>query len=289
MTPIAAKVANRWAVRDACRRICAAPSFRARRASLSGLTPEALEAFASFWEPPEGKVAFGGIVRRLKQLADGFKKAPRLWETFKKGLGIESLADIPKAIMTLAKAGKAALGKAFKALFDTWPLKVYTLDKSKLFSVQGVIDGLMKRFPQFSHWLDAKVKPKVNQVDAWFRANAPTLSKVVIVAVYLFIWFNVTEFEWDFHTLVEDLGAAFSGSLSLADILTDLPSSAVGALLNLFNFGTFTLLPAAFAARLVWLLVNKYVRWTGRGFEFDWDKLSDDLGVSKVGLETAVR
>jgi hypothetical protein len=245
------------------------------------LTPEALEAFASFWIPPKGKVAFGGIIKRLKQLAEAFKKAPRLWEQFKKVIGAESLADIPGAIKDLAKKGRDVLKGVVGKLFGTWPLKIYTLEKSKLLSFQTILDRLLKKHPKFTHWLDSKVKPKVNQFDIWLRENIPVVSRALLVAVYFFIWFNVIEFEWDFHSLTE----ALTGNMSLVDLLGSLPSSAVGALLSSLGLGMFSLLPAAFVARLAWLIAHRYVHWTGKGFEFDMERLSNDLGMSVQELE----
>jgi len=277
------RVADRYLIRLAARKACDTPAFHRRQASLFDFTPEVLEIMAAEFYLPmhEGKVAFGSLVKRFKQLTQVFTKVPQLWGQFKKTIGVESLADIPAALKGLAKRGYNALKTSLQMIFDTWPLKLYTLDKGKLSGISKLIEQLSKRHPEFKHWLDAKVKPRVNQFDMWLREKSPVLSKIVLVAVFFWIWFNVVEFEWDLKSLTDVL----VGNLTLADLLDSLPGSAIGFLLKVFRIGSLTLLPATIAARLLYLIWHRYVVWTGSGFRVDWELLSDDIGVPAAELQ----
>jgi hypothetical protein len=58
----------------------------------------------------------------------------------------------------------------------------------------------------------------------------------------------------------------------------------MGFLMNGLGFGTFTLLPAAVATRMLWLMHKGYIRWNGKWFEFDEAKLeADGYEVSSFG------
>jgi len=277
------RVADRYLVRLAVRKVCNGKSFRRRSASLHDLTPEVLEAFGNSFSMHTGRVAFGGLVKRLRQLAQVFTKVPKLWELFKKAIGIESLADIPRAIKNLAVKGYKALNKIIHSVFSAWPLKLYTIEKGKLFGISKLVSDLMKKHPQFGNWLESKAKPRINQFDKWLREKIPSLSRVLLIAVYFWIWFNVVEFEWDMKSLTD----ALIGNITLAEMLSSLPSSAIGFLLKAFNFGTFTLLPVTVAARLVYLIANRYITWTGQGFTVEWELLSKDIGISTGELQNA--
>jgi hypothetical protein len=133
----------------------------------------------------------------------------------------------------------------------------------------------MDASPAFKKFLADTVKPRVDQLDAWLQKYLPTVSKVVMVAIYVWIWINVVEFEWDLKGIID----AATGALSLSDLLASLPGSILGALMKSLGFGTFTLLPAAYAVRLALVVSRRYVSWTGSGFAFDADKLRADFGL----------
>ena len=120
-----------------------------------------------------------------------------LWEKVKEFIGVKSLADIPGRVKELAKEGYAALKKVLTRVFKTWPLKLYTLPENALFSVNKILENLLVRFPQFGKWLEASVKPRVDQFDKWLSEHLPVVRRVLMTAIYVWIWLNVVEFEWD--------------------------------------------------------------------------------------------
>lgn len=265
------RVADRFLIR-----LAAVEAHGVREASAGPSTAE-LAAFADAFYLPQhrGKIAFGNLVRKLKELATAFKKAPRLWDRLKKALGVESLTDLPGVLKDLAKKGYSLLRKALAKVFSIWPLKLYTLEKGKLFSLNDLLNKLLDATPKLKAAIQRGAQ-KVGDFGEMLRKKAPTITGIAMVAIYIWIWFNVVEFEWDLEGLV----GAFSGALTFHTLLASLPGSALGFMLNSFGFGTFTLLPYAIAARLLWMIGNRYVSWTGRGFAVDWDLLRKDFGVS---------
>lgn len=280
MQDLTQRVADRYLIRLAVRQACETPAFRTRGAALQDLTPRVVEAFVEgFYLPTHsGQIHVAGLIQKLKQLTDLFKKAPQLWEKFKSLIGIESLWDIPKAIKELAQKGYRYLRGLLEKAFETWPLKLYTLEKGKVFSVNDLLDKLIKKYPAFDRWLRTHAKAKVDQFDQWLREHLPAISTVLMAAIYIWIWFNVVEFEWDVKSLTD----AMTGRIALADLLGSLPSSGIGALMNALHLGTFTLFPAAIIARLLYLIGHRYLIWDGRRFHFDSVNLEKDFGVPQA-------
>lgn len=272
--PLVQRVVDRHLIRLAAREACGSNSARVASA---GLTPEVVAAFAEGFYLPHhrGRVAFGGLTRKLKQLVEAFKKAPRLWEKFKSLLGVTGLAQLPGAIKDLAKRGYKALRKVVSKLFEKWPLKLYTLDKGQLMSFNDLIGKLLDKSPGLKRALESGAR-KFGDFGEMLRKAAPTITGVAMVGIYLWVWMNVVEFEWDFRSLTD----AITGAMSFHDFMASLPGSAFGFILNAFNLGTFTLLPYAVAARFLWLLANRYLEWTGRGFRWNAEALQADFGIS---------
>jgi len=270
MSP-AVRIANRHLCRLAARQACG----DVRVASANGLTPDVVAAFAEgFYLPMHtGKVAFGGLVRKLKKLVESFRKAPRVWQQFQKIVGSKSLKDLPGAIKSFAKKGFRTFQKAMTKLFQTWPLKLYTLEKGKIKSFNDHIEDVLKRFPKLHGALRNGTR-RIGDFGELLRQKAPTIAGGAMVAIYIWVWLNVVEFEWDFKALVD----AITGAMSFPDFLSSLPGSAFGFLLSAFNLGTWTLLPYAVAARMLYLIAHRYVTWDGRAFHFDTDKLAADFG-----------
>lgn len=266
-------VADRFLMRLAAQEACRSTGVRLASA---GLTPEVVAAFAEHFYLPqhEGRVAFGGLVRKLKQLVEGFKHLPHLWDKFKKAIGVESLADIPGAIKRLADLAKKTFRGVLHKMFDHWPLKIYTLEKGKVTSFNQMLDRLISKSPKLKHFLDAAIT-KVGDFGEMLRQYAPHIAGMAMVAIYVWVWFNVVEFEWDLKALVD----AVTGAMTFPDFMASLPGSAFGFLLNGFGFGTFTLLPIAFAARVLYMVAHRYVEWTGRGFQVDWGKMMADFNL----------
>ena len=281
------RVSDRYLVRLAVQEVCAERDFRQRRASVQDFNPEVLEAFAEgfYLLGHQGRVAFGNLVQKLKALAGIFTKIPQLWEKFKDLLGIQGVSDLPRAIKDLAKRGYAALRRGVESMFSKWPLKLYTLERGKLRGVDDLIENLIKMSPKLDHWLRTKVKPRADQMDMWLRQHAPALSTILVLGVYVWIWWNVTEFEWDLRSLADDLLNIIGGNITLADLFSSLPSSVLGFLLNALNFGTFTFLPIALAVRILFLLAERYLIWTGRGFALNREQLSEDFGIAEEQLK----
>ena len=282
MTTATQRVADRFLIRQAARQACAATDPKHRVASGERrLMAAVVEGVGEHFYLPlhQGRVAFGlgGLVKRLKQLYDAFKKAPKLWELFKKKLGIESLTDVPGVLKDLAKKGYDTLRGWVKKAFDTWPLKIYTLEKGKLLSFNELLDKhLLQKFPKVRAAILNGAK-KVADFGEMLRQKAPVLSGILMVAIYIYIWINVMEFEWDLKALLD----ALTGSMTFHDFLGSLPGSLMGLVLNGLGLGTFTLLPYAIAARLIYMVGHRYLVWTGRWFAIDWDTLHKDFGIEK--------
>lgn len=279
---VAARHFIRLAARDACRK-----TFRTRTASVN-MTERVFVAMAEgALIPADGSpVRTAGLMdlpRKLVEFAREVKRAPGIWEKVKDLLGVESLTDLPGRLKELAKEGYGYLRKLVDSAFEKWPLKLYTLPENKIIGVNAILEKIAARFPQFERWLKESVKPRVDQLDEWLKKHVPTVSKVLMVGIYIWIWLNVVEFEWDLKGLLE----AATGKLSLSTLLASLPGSAIGAMMNSLKLGTFTLLPAALAVRLLYLMSKRYLTWTGSGFELDWDKLREDFGVEVEGFATA--
>ena len=220
------------------------------------------------------KTAFLGMTRKLGQIVEAFKKAPDLFKAFKKAVGIESLADIPGAIKRLAESAKKVLGSAIHKMFESWPLKIYTLDKGKLTSFNKIIESILDKSPKLKGFLESATR-KISDFGEMIRKQAPRIIGVVMLGVYIWVWLNVTEFEWDLKSLAD----AVSGRLTFPDFMASLPGSAFGLLLNGFGFGTFTLLPYTIAARFLYLLANRYIEWDGNGFSLVRENLQKDFGI----------
>ena len=277
---VAARHMIRLAARDACR-----TTFRTRTASVD-MTERVFVAMAEgALIPADGSpVRTAGLMdlpRKLVEFAREVKRAPGIWEKVKVLLGVESLTDLPGRLKELAKEGYDYLRKLVDKAFEKWPLKLYTLPENKIIGINAILEKIAARFPQFENWLKESVKPRVDQLDEWLKKHVPTVSKVLMVGIYIWIWLNVVEFEWDLKGILE----AATGKLSLSTLLASLPGSAIGAMMNSLKLGTFTLLPAAFAVRLLYLMSKRYLTWTGSGFELEWDKLREDFGIE--GFATA--
>ena len=272
---MAERVAARHEIRLAAKTACASVN---RTASANGLLERCLVAMAEgALLSDDGSVrtaGFANLARRLKQMAKMVDRFPKLWERVKDFLGVESLTDLPGRIVELAKEGYKALRKAVDKAFSVWPLKLYTLPESKLFSLNTALEKLMDASPAFKQFLTDNVKPHVDQFDRWLKDNLPVVSKVVMVAIYLWIWINVFEFEWDFKGLID----AATGVISLADLLASLPGSVLGALLNPLGIG-YAIIPVTIAIRILLVISRRYITWTGSGFTFDAEKLRADFGM----------
>lgn len=265
-------VATRWEARRVAFKVAADLNRSGvRTASSPEITGETLAAFAdAFWRPEfhgaganrtAGLKGLRTLGKRLKQLGKIFTKAPRLWGDFKRLVGVNSLTDLPGKLKGLAKQGYDYLKKILEKVFGTFPLKMFLIKGA---GINDFLGKITEKIPGLEKAL-GKIRAKADVLGQWLREKAPAVSTIIIVAVFIFIWMNVVEFEWN----IRDLTAALVGKISLGDLLSSLPGSALGLLMNGFGLGTFTLLPAALAARMAWLMSKGYVVWDGRWFDLN--------------------
>lgn len=278
---LASRVAARFEIRQAASEaVSSMPRTASDRESLRG----SLIALAEGALIPETgmpkSAGLGSILRKFKQIVRSVEKAPGLWSKIREFLGVENLSELPGRLKELAREGGKYLQKILGKAFSTWPLKLYTLPEAKLFSLNALLEKVMKLSPKFEAFLRREVKPRIDSFDAWLKENLPFVSKVAMVAIYVWIWFNVVEFEWDLKALL----AAATGALSLSDLLSSLPASILGFLMNSLGFGTFTLFPAALVARLLVLMAFRYLSWEGGSLQLNRAKLSEDFGLSETAL-----
>lgn len=270
----ASRVAARYAARQVAHRVAADLRGGVRTASSDEINGETLAAFVdAFWMPTplnsrQARVSLRSLGKKVKQLGAIFKKAPRLWEDFKRLIGIKSITELPRALKDLAKRGYDALKKILGRAFETFPLKMFLIKGTGL---NDFLNKVTAAVPGLDRVL-GQIKARGDAIGDWLREHVPAVSTVVVVAIFIFIWMNVVEFEWN----LSDLSKALIGQIGLGDLLASLPGSALGFLMNGLGFGTFTLLPYALVARMMWLMQKGYVKWTGRWFDLDEDALRRD-------------
>lgn len=221
-----------------------------------------------------------GIVRGVKKLLELLKAAPkRAWEMIKQVLGLEDLESMGwvqkiKAITSRAKKlvseGHKLLSKVFKQISQVFPLNIYFMDKHKAPNITDLLARIAKKSPRV--WaVVQKVKGGADVVDKWLHKYLPGLRRIALGAIFVFIWFNVAELSWDIESLID----GFSGGISLADLLASLPESALGLLAAGFGLG-YGALPVTFVIRIVWLVANNYIEWTGRNLRIKWEAMGVD-------------
>lgn len=281
----AIRIAARYEIRQAARLAC--HSGPTRTAS-SVLTEKMLIAMAEgALIPREGmprRAAFTGLLRQFQQISSAVQRFPKMWDKLKDVIGVDRITELPGKLKELASEGHQLLKKIIGKVFQWWPLKLYLLPESKIVGLNTLIEKLLNMSPAFSRFLKEKVKPKIDQFDAWLREHLPKISRLAMVAIYIWIWLNVVEFEWDLKGLID----AATGHLTLADLLASLPSSILGFMMNSLGFGTFTLLPHAYAVRLLVVIGARYIEWKGGSFHINTKALQEDFGISPDLLPSAV-
>lgn len=288
MNAVALRVRDRFLVRLAVQETYTDHNLR----SAAWLPREMVQALAEgLFESRIGSTdreAALGALRVVKRLLDLLRKAPgRVWDAISQALGLGEMEDmsftdkvkhIASRARDLAKRGKAALDKVFKKVSQTFPLNLYFVPKGKAPSLTDMLARIAKKSPKIWRMLQ-KVKGGAEVVDKWMRKYFPRLSRVLLGAIYIFVWTNVAEISWD----LEGLLAGFTGAITLPDLLASLPESAIGKLAALFGLG-YGALPVTITIRIVWLAANKYIEWTGRGFRIKWER----MGVAEPDEAVAV-
>jgi len=248
--------------KEAARRICASGTVRTASAVLSS---DALAAFGEFLWEPGTKLAFFGLMKKLKQLYDAFKKAPNLLDSIQQMIG-----DLtPSAIKDWARKGKQALKNIGKRIMHSFPLAAFFCPKRKAPGLTDMVARMIKKAP----WLEKQLKRVktniVDPLDKLLDKHIPNLKRPLIAAIFIFIWLNVVEISWD----GDFLWRGFTGALSLGELLVSLPESGLGFVAAAMGLGIYTI-PLVIIARIVWLVANHYLEWVpGKGFKIRWDNL----------------
>lgn len=274
MAGLSQQVADRYLVRLAVREVCASKAFKRRTAALNDLTPEVLEAFGTaFYLPTHQKrVAFGGLVGKLKKLVDLFKRVPKVWERIKQFLGIKGITDIPKKIKEWAKRGKDAIIKTFRELAHTFPFSLYFIPQNKMPGLTDMLTRITGNAPWMAKAL-AAAKNFAKPLDELAEKSKilRMLRRPVVAAIFIWIWFNVAELTWDIESLI--LG--FTGGMSFEDLLTTLPESGIGLLAAMAGLG-YGALPITFIGRIIYLAAKKFIEWTKGNIVVHWQKMGVD-------------
>ena len=269
------RIANRHLIRLAAREVCAGRPFRTRTAALHDLSPEVLAAFAEgFLMPTTGRVAFGGLAKKLKKLLDLFRKAPKLWGRIKDFLGITGITDIPRAIKDWAKRGLSALKKLLKKATEVFPLSLFFVHQSKMPGLTDLMHRIMTLHPGIAKAL-SKIKGAAVHIDKWFNKYLPTLKRPLLAAVFIWVWLNVAELSWDMEGLLQ----GFTGGISFGELLASLPESGIGFIAALAGLG-YGALPVTIVLRVMWLVAQKYLKWVpGKGLVVNWEVISPGKGL----------
>lgn len=285
----AQRLACRYAIRAAVSQVCSSKGFATRTASLHDLTPGVLEAFAEAFlleGMPSYRAGFlGKVVQKVKKLWELFKKAPKLWEKIKSFLGVKGVTDLPGKIKKWASDGLKALKKAFKELILENPIvALYVMPDQRMPNITDLMKRLVKSSPRLSKIL-SKVSTAGVKIDKILK-KSPILSmtaRPIKAAIFIWIWLQVTEMSWDLPGLVE----GFTGGISVADLLSSLPESALGLLIGtLFpGIGTFGLLGVSVIARVAYLMREDVLTWVkGKGFKVNWEKLGVNMQPEMVPI-----
>jgi hypothetical protein len=182
-------------------------------------------------------------------------KIPQVVAALKKLLGSISV----KSFLALLKKGKDVAKNLGRKLRDKmW----FMIEHKKLPTLTDLVErtelGLKAKGLYKVH-----LESGVDIVEQWFKKYMPTLSKVLIAALFAYIWINVAEISWE----PADLIRGFLGQITLHELIKSLPESAVGFVLANVFYGTvgFTLMPFMLIPRLAWLLAKGYITYrTGK-------------------------
>lgn len=272
MTTSAQRVADRYLYRLASREVCASSSFRTRTATLHDLTPRVLEAFAEGFSLHEGRVAsFGGLVKKLGDLIEFFKKAPKVWGTIKQFLGVKDMTDLPKAIKDWAKQGLTAFKNVIFQATKRIPLALYFVSEKKMPGLTDLMKRILNSNPALAKALE-KVRNFGERLDVMFDKYLPVMKKPLLAAIFIFIWWNSgIELTWDFPELVK----GFTGNYSIGALFMGTPEVIISLVVSTTGLG-FWSLPITVLARLLWLLAQDYLEWSSskRGFVVKWDAIT---------------
>jgi len=220
--------------------------------------------------------AFGGIMKAVKKVIDLVRRIPKAWPQILEALGLHDMEGswlekgraLGARLQELAKQGFRILKKVSGKLKDTFPVSLFFVPKQKMPSLTDLLHKIFGKAP----WIDKalqKIHGGAEAVDRVLKKYVPTLSRAAYAAIFIYIWLNVWEISWDLPGLV----AGFTGQISLAELLSSLPESALGLLFAQLGFGTFAALPVTLVLRIVYLVANNYLDWSHGKLIVRWDRL----------------
>ena len=256
MFPDPERVAHRWRIRSACRKVIGP---RVASTGHQGI----LEAFGDVFI--ERTAAFGHIVKKLKELLHLLKRAPQALARINDMVGSLS----PENLRKWAQEGKEALTRALRKAARGFPLGLFFHPKVKLPTLTDLVARILKD-TRVGELLATRVKPRLDSLDKLLKKHLPTLRRPLYAAIFIWVWLNVVEISWD----PSDLFEGFTGNRDLSSLLSSMPESALGALLATLGLG-FHFLPVILVARLTWLVANNYLEWNpaSGAFTVHWNLL----------------
>lgn len=298
------RLTNRYLLRLAVQEVCSTPQFQSRTASLRDLTPAVLEAFGQALLPSHGRVA-GNFFSKIKGFLSALTKAPQVWEAIKKFLRVTKITDLVGAISKLIHQAYAGLLHAVNGLFKVFPFYLFRLPKNQVLSLNALLNALLgvlkAKSPKAFHDIGSKiggfVKGHLLSAQEWWHENGKALmpglisvlkkvfdNPVMRTALYWYIWNEVTEFEWDLNGLTK----AAMGQITMDELLASLPSSGMGALLGKVVSGTFTLLPQAILARMVWLITSHFFSAESGEIKIHWERFALFTHIPEAELKASL-
>ena len=187
----------------------------------------------------EGKTS----IRKVMQLL----KIPKILKALKDLLGKITI----RGIRDLLRKGQKYAQKAFGKVKSAW----FVIEKRDIPSVTGLIRDAEIGAKALGIY-EKKAENFGKHVDEWLKRNMPNLGRLVIAAIFIWIWLNVDELSWDPQALV----AGFTGTISFVDLLNSFPESGLGFITSqLWGVG-YTVMPWALGARVLWALSKGLIK-----------------------------
>lgn len=221
-------------------------------------------------------LSVGSFFERIKKLVMFLKEKPKVLLELMRAFDVNSIVNIPSKMKKIAELGLEYLRKAIDKAFQHYPLKIFTLPETKIIEISEILRKLIERYPKIKSFFKETLTPKIDYFEELMRRFLPTLSKIAMTAVFIWIWLASAEFEWN----LKNLSDVIAGRITLAELLASLPAAGVGLIANLFATGMFTFFPYAVFARVFLLLAAKYVAWSGLEFRWNLKLFFEDFGLN---------
>ena len=232
------------------------------------------------------RASIKGLVSKIKEIYQGFQKAPKLWEQFKEMLGITStnVLSLYKELSTkfekFLDEGKKWIDSKKKSLEDKYAfVRFFFAYANNAPTLTSLVTDLIKKLPEdkrdsvssYVGKLTKGTRSLTDWITKFLEAN-PLLSALTTPAkAYIFwiIWVNVTEVSWK----ITDILKGFLGLISWGELLASLPESGLGFLVTLMfpgipggwvmkslQIGWNALIIPTLGLQLYWLYKNGYLK-----------------------------